>query len=117
MQFGKFAEHGSNGGADAHIRILLDAVVVVANKADGRVIVKERHVYPHSRGGVLRYIGEQLDRAAGMLMLAIEPTIADLAASSATVPSLPPKRGMRTKKPRPVRHPISGRIIGWRTDH
>ena len=37
-------------------------------RPDGRVVVQELHKYPHSRGQVLRHLGEQLERATELLV-------------------------------------------------
>ena len=35
---------------------------------DGRIVVEELHKYPHSRGRVLRHLGEHLEKAAELLV-------------------------------------------------
>jgi hypothetical protein len=42
---------------------------------DGTIRVEEMHVYPHSRGRVLRHLGEQLENAVGIV---IDPAMRDL---------------------------------------
>jgi hypothetical protein len=37
-------------------------------RSDGRISVHEIHKFPHSRGQVLRYIGEGLERAAELVV-------------------------------------------------
>lgn len=36
-------------------------------RPDGRVVTTELHTYPHSRGQVLRHLGEQIERTASLL--------------------------------------------------
>jgi hypothetical protein len=43
-------------------------------RPDGRVVVEELHKFPHSRGQVLRHLGEQVERAAELL---VTPCMAD----------------------------------------
>jgi hypothetical protein len=40
-------------------------------RPDNRIVVQELHKYPHSRGNILRHIGEQLERAAHLLTPAV----------------------------------------------
>lgn len=51
-------------------------------RPDGRVAMQEMHKYPHSRGQVLRHLGEQIERAAELL---VTPCVAQL---DATLPRL-----------------------------
>ncbi len=51
-------------------------------RPDGRIVDQEMHTYPHSRGQVLRHLGEQIERAAELL---VTPCVAQL---DATLPRL-----------------------------
>ena len=44
-------------------------------RPDGRIVVQEMHKFPHSRGQVLRHLGEQVERAAEIL---VTPCLAQL---------------------------------------
>ena len=42
-------------------------------RPDGRIAVREIHNYPHSRGNILRHLGQQIEKAAELL---VEPCLA-----------------------------------------